>query len=601
MAKWKSGYRAYSGIGIFDDVIFLPATVQEQWNLLTTQYSGINRVLALDAQYGQGYVGGVPASGQELTWAQVTAISTNQSTPTTLFGVKMGTGAIDPIVVVKAYRGNSYEWGIDVLTRVTAINVTCQIYKRVYSDETTYTETLITTGGCRAVQPDSGSASNSHTWIEFFKYQNTYCFGMSNYFVTGNYIRSLWNLSFPEQTSFENEFGDEQPETTPPKSDEFGEAAEPQGGYNEEMPHGTFDFSSDEIPISPKPSLGVTSAGFINVYKIGLNELQDLGEKLFPHFLPAEILGNPSQMNVQEMLAIFIKMAYGSVISPAGASIEFADNLGIFDIIMNGKLIDYVLDCHVIPTSISGATVSPLRIGYRTFNDFQLAKATEDYVDIDCGSLNIKECFGNFLDYNCKVEIFLPFVGFVPIANEYWNNATLQVHYRFNIVDGSFQARLVSSRDHDGKECVLNNAVIGQYGGVCCVHFPITGLQYSNVISGLVNGTASAVSKGASGDYAGVATSLSHMANLKPDAPMSNGYNASSSFLGQRIPYLVIKYPAPQFSQNYANEIGLPLNVYYPLSSVSGFTVVDNPILNINCSDEEYNEIVSNLKSGVIL
>ena len=384
------------------------------------------------------------------------------------------------------------------------------------------------------------------------------------------------------------------------KSPEFGNYSEPGGGYIPTNPHGTFDFSSVDIPISPKPSLGVTSAGFINVYKIELNELKDLGEKLFPHFLPAELLDNPANLTTPEMLATFLKILYGSIISPVGTSIAVSDNLGIIDILMNGKLIDYILDCHIIPTSISGATVSPLKIGYRTFNDFQLAKATEDYVDIDCGTLNIKECFGNFLDYTCKVEIFLPGVGYVPLANEYWNNATLQVHYRFNIIDGSFQVRLISSRDNDGKECVLKNSVIAQYGGVCCVHFPITGLQYSNVVSGLVNGTASSIAKGSSGDYAGVATNLANMAMLTPDAPASNGYNASSSFLGQRIPYLVIKRPAPQFSEKYPKEIGLPLNVTLPLNSISGFTVIDNPVLNIACSDEEYNEIISLLKSGVI-
>lgn len=384
------------------------------------------------------------------------------------------------------------------------------------------------------------------------------------------------------------------------KSPEFGDASKPGGGYIPDNPHGTFDFSSVDIPISPKPSLGVTSAGFINVYKIELNELKDLGEKLFPHFLPAEILDDPANLTTPQMLATFLKILYGTLISPAGTSIAVADNLGIIDILMNGKLIDYILDCHIIPTSISGATVSPLKIGYRTFNDFQLAKATEDYVDIDCGTLNIKECFGNFLDYTCKVEIFLPGVGYVPLANEYWNNATLQVHYRFNIIDGSFQVRLISSRDNDGKECVLHNSVIGQYGGVCCVHFPITGLQYSNVVSGLVNGTASTIAKGSSGDYAGAATNLVNMAMLTPDAPASNGYNASSSFLGQRIPYLVIKRPAPQFSENYPKEIGLPLNVTLPLNSISGFTTIDNPVLNIACSDEEYNEIISLLKSGVI-
>lgn len=384
-------------------------------------------------------------------------------------------------------------------------------------------------------------------------------------------------------------------------SPEFGTPATPQGGYNETggFPHGTFDFSSDEIPVDALPTVGVTTAGFVNVYKIEQNELQSLGEKLFPHFLPAEILGNPSQMNVSEMIAILVKMCYGTLISPVGSSIEINDNLGIFDILMNGKLIDYVLDCHVIPTSISGGTVAPLKIGYRTFNDLQLAKCTQDYVEINCGSLSIDECFGNFLDYSCVVEIYLPFVGFVKITNEYWNNATINVKYQFNIIDGSFQCKLTSTRRDDKMQ--LHNTVIGQYGGLCCVHFPITGMQYSNVISGLINGSMGVLGNATMGDFAGVGTNLSKMLTLRPDAPMSNGYNASSSFLAQRTPYLLIKYPAPQFSEIYMSEKGLPLNVPYKLSSVHGFTVIDNPVLNIQCNDDEYNEIVTLMKQGIIL
>lgn len=383
------------------------------------------------------------------------------------------------------------------------------------------------------------------------------------------------------------------------KSPEFGPASEGGGGYNDipSNPHGTFDDSSDIIPVPHLPTKGVTSAGFINVYVIDDDDLVTLGEKLFPHFLPAELLADPSQLSTPEMLAVILKSLFGTMISPVGTSIELADNLGIIDILMNGKLIDYVLDCHIIPTAISGATVEGLKVGYRQFNDLQLAKANTDYVEIDCGSLSIGEYWANFLDYSCTVKLFLPFVGFVPIDNEYWNGGTIKVIYHFNIIDGSFQAYVVST----SSKSQLQDTVIGQYGGVCCVHMPITGLQYSNVVAGLVNGTAGAVAKGSGGDVAGAVTNAMNMAMLRPDAPSSNGYNASSSFLSERFPYLLIERPASQFSEMYNKEMGLPLNVMCQLSTVHGFTVIDNPVLKMSCSDSEYQELVSLLKNGIIL
>lgn len=426
-------------------------------------------------------------------------------------------------------------------------------------------------------------------------YGGIYCFANeSNYGSQETYvglgmvgIGEKWHLSQYDSIKTEGK----------KKSPEYGDASKPGGGYNTDSTHGTFDDSSDTIGIDPKPSVGVTTMGFINVYKITQGQLQTLGEKLFPHFLPAEILADPSQLSTPEMMAMMIKTLYGTLISPAGTTIQLADNLGIIDILMNGKLIDYVIDCHAIPTSISDATVEGLKVGYRQFNDLQVARATEDYVDVDCGELNIGEFFANFLDFsNVSCDLFLPFIGYVPIESEYWNGGTIKVVYRFNIVDGSFQAKVLST----SSKSKLTDTIIGQYGGVACVHYPITGLQYSNVVAGLVNGTVGAVTSGSNGDIGGVATSLANMAMLRPNNSMSNGFNASSSFLTNRTPYLVIKRPTPQFSETYPNEMGLPLNVTLPLSSVHGFTIIDKPILNIACSDEEYNEIISLLKSGVI-
>lgn len=433
----------------------------------------------------------------------------------------------------------------------------------------------------------------------FYRNNKTYyCFG----FFTANQIRQGYvvgggSLGGGSSSTIIAVLGGEIPgqETSP----EFGPASTAGGGYNEgDGGHGTFDDSSDIIGIDAKPNVGVTTMGFVNVYKITQGQLQQLGEKLFPHFLPAEILADPAQLTTPEVLTMMIKTLYGALISPVGTTVQLADNLGIIDILMNGKLIDYVIDCHAIPTSISDSTVEGLKVGYRQFNDLQVARANEDYVDVDCGELSIGEYFANFLDFsNISCDLFLPFVGYVPIDSEYWNGGTLKVVYRFNIVDGSFQAKVLAT---SGKS-QLKETIIGQYGGVACVHYPITGLQYSNVVAGLVNGSISAVASGASGDYGKTATSLANMAMLRPDNPMSNGYNASSSFLTHRTPYLVIKRPTAQFSTQYPKEKGLPLNVSMKLSNVHGFTVVDNPVLNISCSDSEYQELVSFLKNGVIL
>lgn len=345
-------------------------------------------------------------------------------------------------------------------------------------------------------------------------------------------------------------------------SPEFGPASDIGGGYNDGFPHGSFDDSSDEISLDPKPTIGVSTAGFIRCYKINQGDLDGFGEKLFP---------DPENVSLAERT--WYTLAYS-------------------------KLIDYVIDCHVIPTSISGAVLEPLKVGWKSFNDIQLARATEDYVDIDCGTIEIDEYWRNFLDFqSVQAEIYLPFYGFVPLESEMWNGGKLNLKYRFNIVDGSFQAKLFST----SSKSKLTNSLIGQYGGVCCLHLPITGLQYANVITGILAGGANIAIGAASGNYGGIPNQLANMTSLRPENPMSNGYSATSSFLSHRTPYLVIKRAVAQFSTRYNKENGFPLNVARTLSSVHGFTVIDNPVLNIACSDAEYNELVQLLKSGIIL
>ncbi len=378
-----------------------------------------------------------------------------------------------------------------------------------------------------------------------------------------------------------------------------------EAGYGQLLPDGmiagvgTFDDTSDHIGLDPLPSVGVTSAGFINVYKITNGALATLGEKIFPHFQLPELLTDPASMDVKDVLLGFLQVTYGAILLPTGAGqLPLANDLGVIDILMNGKLIDYILDCHIVPCTLAGSTTEALKIGYRQFNDMVLEKATSDYVRVECGSLNIGEYFASFLDYaNVTCEVFLPFVGYVPIDSEYWNGGTISVTYDINVIDGSFQAKIKST---SGKSN-LNDTVIAQYGGVACIHLPITGLNYSNVVSGLVNGAIGTTTSAMSGNVGGAVTNLANMAMLRPDNPMSNGYNASSSFLSQRTPYLVIKRPTPQFSSLYPKEIGAPMNVARKLSSVKGFTIIDNPVLNIACNDKEYAEICSLLKAGVIL
>lgn len=363
------------------------------------------------------------------------------------------------------------------------------------------------------------------------------------------------------------------------QSGRFGNYSK-EGGYS----IGSFDTSSDAIGVPELPSLGVSTTGFINIYSPSINELVNFGEDLFPDFQNADFPDLSGEVGLKEI---------GQAL---GALVDNVYNIG--QSFINSKLIDYVIDCHIIPCYPSVGAKEKIKVGFKRFNQESL-KVTSDYVSVDCGSLNIAEYYNNFIDYvGTEAKLYLPFVGFVGIEPEFFQNGTIKVVYSFNIVDGSFMAHVLST----SSKSKLKDTVIGSYSGNCCIHIPITGLNYSTLVTSVLNGTGATVSNLMSGNITGAVDNALNTLSSKPSMQNSNGYSSSSAFLGIRKPYLLISRIVSSFSANYTQENALPLNVSKTLSEMNGLTVVKNAILDgLTCTSTEKEMIKNMLEKGVIL
>ena len=364
-------------------------------------------------------------------------------------------------------------------------------------------------------------------------------------------------------------------------SPEYGEAATGKGGYNENATHGSFDDTSDTITLSSKPTLSVGNSGFVHAYVVTEQILQQIGTALFPTIDSSDpsLTGIPEAINYLTMVMFF------------------------------NKRTDYILDVLILPITVPSGNATHVRVGGSDLVVVesgqqvycQAPPVTDFYVDVDCGSLTIPEYWANFLDFTgTRFKLFLPAVGYVDLQGEFINGGTINVKYRFNIVDGSFMCYVTSTSGHSK----LKNSLVAQYSGVWAMHIPITGQDYTNKISGLISSVGSVAMggmMGGGGALMGAVSSLANTAMQKPQTTHANGYNASSSFLTHRKPYLIIERQSSQFSEKYPSESGLPCYVSRKLSTVHGYTVIENPVLNIACSDVEYNELVQLLKSGIIL
>lgn len=348
--------------------------------------------------------------------------------------------------------------------------------------------------------------------------------------------------------------------------DEYGDYSE-GGGYS----HPSFDKSSDIIGLPPKPSIGVSNIGFINVYNPSVNSLTNLGNDLFPD----------------------VEITTDSDLS------AIAKNVGeLAKSFVNSKLIDYVIDTHIIPVSPIAATTENIKIGFKTFEQ-QAPKVTSDYIDFDCGTLEIAEYYSNFIDYvGTTAKLYLPFVGYTNVEPEYFQNGKLQVIYRFNIIDGSFIAFVISTSSKSN----LKESVIATYSGNCCVHIPLTGLNYSSMVSGVVGGALKGLSSISSGNIGGVISSAIEISQAKPQMENSNAYNATSAFLGIRTPYLLISRTVSDFPENYAKEKALPYNATQKIGELTGLTFIDTIILdNLTITESEKEMLTGLLSKGVYL
>lgn len=347
----------------------------------------------------------------------------------------------------------------------------------------------------------------------------------------------------------------------------FGPESEPEGyGQDGELP--AFDHESTPVPVPSMPTVGVTTAGFYHAYKVTQGLLNNFGAKLFPS-LSAIIQDATGITSTEDVLKLMVQL----LISPAAFfNTQVVDqNFSVIDMIINGKAIDYVIDCHVIPVTPSVGSSENIKCGAREI-DIAAPKVLSDYIDYDCGSITIPSQYANFMDITaCRARLFLPFVGFVDLKPEFWHGSTLSVKYRFNIVDGSFMAFVYCN----SKFSRLANTVIGQYGGCACLHIPVTGINYASMVSGLVTGSMSLAANVAAGKPVGIAGSAMSALNMTPSLAQSNNYNSSTAFLGVRRPYLLIERGVPCMSSKYAHEKGIPLNVNMVLGACRGYTEVD--------------------------
>lgn len=224
---------------------------------------------------------------------------------------------------------------------------------------------------------------------------------------------------------------------------------------------------------------------------------------------------------------------------------------------------------------------------------------TTRYVKVDCGSINVKEVFGNVFDYDplTTIECYLPFIGIVPIKVGDVMRSTLSIEYVCDVLTGACLCNIYVNRD-DAK-CVLYT-----YGGNCAVNYPLSSGSYMGIVSALTGvgiSIGGAIATGGASLPLSIAGGIASMMNAHTNVKTSGGYSGNTGAMGIKKPYLIIKNTLTAMPDNYNKYIGNPYNNTKKINECKGFTQANVIHLHGDMLQQEKEEIVNLFNSGVII
>lgn len=329
---------------------------------------------------------------------------------------------------------------------------------------------------------------------------------------------------------------------------------DPRGGGGDHNKQG------DVIEIPDMPVSDVTDSKLITVYNPSLSQLQNFGNYLWSDEWDVEALKKIFQNPWEGIIGLSIV----PVQPVAGQSRNI--HLGNLD----------------VPVS--------------------MPRVVQQFVDVNCGSVNIREYYGSYLDYSpyTSAEIYLPYVGTRPLDIDTIMKGTVSVKYRVDVISGACACYVL-----------VDGSVMYQYSGSCSGQIPITAGNFGSVISGALSagvsvaGTVASIASGGgnvAGAIGGISATASSVMGMKTHVEKGGSVAGVSGFLGVQKPYIILTYPNRCVPSNQNQFIGYPSYSNVLLSSIHGYNEIDTIHLeNVAATSEELTEIESILKSGVIL
>lgn len=331
-------------------------------------------------------------------------------------------------------------------------------------------------------------------------------------------------------------------EVTPPPND-----GEDEGGGDGEK-----DDTSDTIdPPVPSPIIPTKSKLF-TLYRIQPSQLDDIGS----------LIWNKS----------FVDTIFGVNVSP----------------------IDTIIDMYALPIGDIKGTYTNIAIGNKT-TEISAQVPNTWFISIDAGSIYIQRYYDDFVDYNEKYNIYLPFIGFKEISNIILGSS-ITLQYNIDLLTGNCAAIINVMNDK------LKSATY-IYEGNCSYNIPYTAQNLRNQASKRISGVEKFVNATASANPVSMVTSVVDFLNNELSAQaniLTQDSGGCAGYLGIMTPFIIV-YRIKKHMNNYAKFNGNIVLSDSNYNELIGYTEIYSPHMEIaGCTEYEKNEIERLLASGVI-
>lgn len=257
-----------------------------------------------------------------------------------------------------------------------------------------------------------------------------------------------------------------------------------------------------------------------------------------------------------------------------------------------------IIGIHKVFATPSIGGTATIKVGYLD-SEVPSDWVDDQYTTIDCGTVNVREYFGNVFDYSpyTKIGLYLPFIGIVDLDVADVMRGSVKVVYHVDVLTGACLADVKITRDGTG-------GVIYQYSGSAIVTYPVSSGNYMGMVAGVLSvasGIAGTVLSGGALAPAliGGAVGASH---LHTDVSHSGGFSGCAGAMGAKKPYIIISRPQSALADRYNHFTGKPANAHVTLKNCGGMTRVKSVYVgNLNATDMEKDLIEAQLKVGVLV